>query len=73
MSEEVVGRDVLERRLIRAVDEGALAVTSISLFIYSRMMGEMGKERDDEQDEVYVVAEEGTHDEREYASGKGEQ
>jgi hypothetical protein len=37
------------------------------------MMGEMGKERDDEQDEVYVIAEEGTHDERECASGKREQ
>jgi len=33
----------------------------------------MGKERDDEQNEVYVVAEEGTHDERERASGKREQ
>ena len=40
----------------------------LGLFIYSRMMRER-----DEQNEVYVVAEEGTHNERKCASGKREQ
>jgi hypothetical protein len=33
---------------------------------------EEGEEQADVQDEVDMIAEEGTHDEREYASGKGE-
>jgi len=36
------------------------------------MSGVGGREGADAQDEVDMIAEEGTHDEREYASGKGE-
>ena len=32
---------------------------------------EEGEEQADVQDEVYMIAEEGTYDEREYASSKG--
>jgi hypothetical protein len=34
--------------------------------------GEEGEEQTDAQNKVDVITEEGTHDEREYASGKGE-
>lgn len=75
MSEEVEGSDVFKRRLIRAIDEGALGgLREFSLFIYSWMNeGEGEREKRDEQNEVYVVAEERTHDERECASCKREQ
>ena len=58
---------MLERRLIRAVDEVHWEATRIS-----SSGGRLGK-REDGQNEVYVVAEEGTHNERECASGKREQ